>query len=582
MKLPGFDILDKIGEGGTAVVWKAYQVSLDRIVAIKILKPEFAGSSRDVTDFIREARAAAKFKHPSVVQVYDVSEQKGVYYFVMEYVGGPSIATIIDEQRTVPQKNALKVAQSVAKALESAWDKSRLIHRDIKPDNIMLDDDDTVKLADLGLARKGGAQSAATADSEGMVEGTPNYMSPEQARNTDKLDCRTDMYSLGATLYHMLTGTPPFDGYEPTETLSLHMNGHIPNPRDINPAVTPAMAQFITKLMMKESRDRYATWSNVLTDIKKVSTNRILVIKKRPDADSTISEPEHKNYASDIDNNSVAPIPLWFSAAAWLILFAWWGTYVVSELKLPPLPPRQTTRPLPATHSPASPTAATPIPPAAVPQPTPPAAAAKPAEKTPDKPVEQPTQSETNSASATPATQIDEKDQMEFLGMKVSDCLLSEDFAGAQALLQQEKGKPHTEEALAKIEELKTFVRDISNMPTLIENAFRMKLSEQKEIEVVINKQRRQLLIRAISNGIVYAATVGTNEESVSFTLSQLDPLERNRWLAADKTPAKCAMKFILFMKAKDYRSAKALAANCEPLAGCFSKEIDSTSQARQ
>lgn len=580
MKLPGFDILDKIGEGGTAVVWKAYQVSLDRTVAIKILKPEFARSKREVNDFIREARAAAKFKHPYVIQVYDVAEQNGIYYFVMEYIGGASVAKIIDDEKTIPQKKALKIVQCVAMALESAWNKSRLIHRDIKPDNIMVDEDDTVKLADLGLARIGGIPGTATASHERLIEGTPNYMSPEQARCADKLDCGTDMYSLGATLYHMLTGITPFDGYEPAETLSMHINGHIPNPRDINPSVTPALAQLITKLMMKDPEDRYATWSNILSDIKKISANRIFIIKRRQDADSTISEPEDKADTSVVGDMDVAPVLLWFSAVAWILLFVWWSTYLLSELKLPPLPLRQlVTKPLPIKTA-AAPTTPPPLASAPSPQPAPSISADKQSEKPPEQPPPQ-----TDSSLSPAVAQPDDKAQMDMLGMNVVNWLLAEDFAMAQTILQEEKGKPHTEASLAKIEELKKFVRNVSEMPTVIENAFRLKLSEP--MELVINKQKRTLVIHAISNGTAYALTVDTNGgaqdgDSITFPLSQVDPLDRNRCLGPANTPAKYVMKFILFMKGRDYKSAKPLVADCGPLAEYFAKELESKSQPRQ
>ena len=195
MQIPGFEMIAKLGEGGMASVWKARQLSLDRIVAIKILSSRMASDADDVQRFQFEAQSAAKLKHPGIVQVYDAACEQGIYYFVMEYVAGYTVGQWLRRKGVLPFEDALLVADGVADALGYAWSKAGIIHCDIKPENVMIDADGTVKVADLGLARTirtMGAQ-AEIAD----IMGTPAFISPEQAEGRQDLDCRTDIYSLG-------------------------------------------------------------------------------------------------------------------------------------------------------------------------------------------------------------------------------------------------------------------------------------------------------------------------------------------------------------------------------------------------
>jgi serine/threonine protein kinase len=574
MKIPGFDILEKLGEGGMATVWKAYQVSLDRVVAIKILKPQFAANPEEVRGFILEARSAAKIKHPNVVQVYDVAEIEGTYYFVMEYVAGSTVAKIIEKNGTIPQKTALRIAKCIAEALESTWDTSRLIHRDIKPENIMIGEDDTVKLADLGLAKMAGPHDASSGIHEDSVEGTPNYMSPEQAKFISKLDCRTDMYSLGASLYHMVTGAEPFYGHDPAATLNMHLTEHITNPRDINPDVTVSMAQFIAKLMMKNPGDRYPTWTEVLKDIKRVSAGHFRMIRKGGESESTVAPPIPRSTAPEKTTTEAPLLPSWVSVVALGVLLIWWALYLKGELKLPPPhqgEPSVTQRNAGSGVSSAR-SFSRPIPPAqALPQETIPA--------TPE-PVEQIASSNAPTAQSTvtrPATDNADRDNLDMLKMNVVNCLLAEDFVTAFSLVEKEKGQPYSEASVAQLDEIGKFIRDIARMPAIIEDAFRGKLG--KEVVINFNRQSQKMIIRAIFSGSVNATLIGKSgaiTDPITFSISKLPPAELNRWLGAADTPVKCAMKFILSMKAGDYESARTYASNCGPLTEFFTKEVES------
>ena len=266
-ELPGFEVLEKLGEGGMATVWKARQLSLDRIVAIKILSSVLTEDEEDVDRFQTEARSAAKLKHQGIVQVYDADAHAGMYYFVMEYIAGYSVGDWIRRKGPLDEADILVVAESVADALAHAWEKERIVHCDIKPDNVMIDGDGTVKVADLGLAR---SISAVGGEDSEEVMGTPAYISPEQAMGSEGLDARADMYSLGAMMYHMATAATMFQGNSNTEAMEGQVNGQVEDVLDANPELSQGFCWLLEKLMMKDPDDRPASWEEVMEDLAQV------------------------------------------------------------------------------------------------------------------------------------------------------------------------------------------------------------------------------------------------------------------------------------------------------------------------
>ena len=267
-ELPGYEILDKLGEGGMAVVWKARQLSLDRIVAIKTLMPEWRQDADAMSRFRKEAMSAARLKHSGIIQVFDAGETADAVYFVMEYVEGYTIGHRIHKRGALDEETALDITLGVAAALSYAWDTAKMIHCDIKPDNIMIDHDGTVKVADLGLARALGP-TGTTGEDEYIV-GTPNYISPEQARGESNLDCGTDVYALGATLYHMVTGRLPFGDTPGTAPLERQQTDFLLDPLDLNPNLTPALGALIERLMIKDRQLRCSSWTEVIADLQEV------------------------------------------------------------------------------------------------------------------------------------------------------------------------------------------------------------------------------------------------------------------------------------------------------------------------
>lgn len=321
---PGFDIIEKIGEGESAVVWKARQLSLNRLVAIKVLKRQLSSDPDQMQDVIKEARSAAGLKHPHILPIYDVAEHDGDCYFVLEYVAGSTVGRMLEEDGSIPAKEALKIVIAAAGALECAWNESGIIHRGIKPDNIMIDEDGTVKLSDLGLAKMTDPVFLAVQVNKRNIECAVNYISPEQARCSIRLDYRTDMYSLGATLYHMVTGTVPFEEYEPAQVLEGHIIGHLSNPRDVKHGISITLSQVITKLMMKKPDDRYDDWSQAVLEMKKAVSGRILVGKHDTGAVSTIEPQIIKGPDTDRHEKTPTAISLWIRLPAWILLLVWW------------------------------------------------------------------------------------------------------------------------------------------------------------------------------------------------------------------------------------------------------------------
>lgn len=268
MKLDGFEILEELGHGGMAAVYRARQVSLDREVAIKVFEPRFAPTPEDLEQFRNEARVAARLKHPGLVQVYDAVFSGEVCCFVMELVSGYTVGAWGARKGRLDEKTILAVADCVADALDYAWKQHKVVHCDIKPDNLMVDIDGTVKILDLGLAKT--AQTIKRREFDDQVYGTPQYISPEQAIGQTDLDCRTDIYALGASLYQLATGQTLFPGHSDAEAMDMQVRSKAPNPRALNPELSIGFCSLIEKMLAKDRDRRQKDWLEVRHDIEAV------------------------------------------------------------------------------------------------------------------------------------------------------------------------------------------------------------------------------------------------------------------------------------------------------------------------
>ncbi|HEX8200061.1 MAG TPA: serine/threonine-protein kinase, partial [Isosphaeraceae bacterium] len=252
LQIPGYETLGRIGQGAMGVVYKARQKSVDRVVAIKVLRDDAARDREYIERFRREARVAAKLSHANIVAVIDAGEADGRHYFVMEYVEGTTVQDELDQGKVYDEKAALGIVLAVARALKHAH-KRGLIHRDIKPANVILTQDGNIKLADLGLARMA-AEAQGTAAEAGLAAGTPYYMSPEQARGQADVDIRSDLYSLGATFYHMVTGRVPYSGATPQEVMRQHVSkkAQLVPPDHINAGLSSGVGEVVETMMAKD------------------------------------------------------------------------------------------------------------------------------------------------------------------------------------------------------------------------------------------------------------------------------------------------------------------------------------------
>ncbi len=271
--LGGYELLERIGSGGMGAVYKARQTSLNRIVALKVLPQRLARDKDFIDRFYREARAVAKFSHPNIVSGFEVGEAQGYHYLAMEFVDGQSAAEWLAQTPAgVAVEKVMKIALQVGEALQHAH-KNDVIHRDIKPENILISSDGTAKLCDLGLARSAGNEDAALTQA-GMAVGTPHYISPEQARGRSDLDPRADIYSFGATLFHLVTGRPVFTGDNPLQIMTKHLEDPPPLAAEVSPSVSPEFSAVIDKMLAKRRDDRYSFMADVNQDLQLVSEGK--------------------------------------------------------------------------------------------------------------------------------------------------------------------------------------------------------------------------------------------------------------------------------------------------------------------
>lgn len=277
-KIQGYRIKKKLGAGAMATVFLAEQISLHRLVAIKVLPTKFSRDQNFIDRFYKEGRAAAKLNHPNIVQAYDVGHSGEHHYFVMEYVEGDTVYERIQQLSRIPEKDAIGILIQAAAALHHAHQQG-FVHRDIKPKNLMLTPSGQVKVADLGLARNIADSEAAEAE-KGRAYGTPFYISPEQIRGELDIGPPADIYGLGATAYHMVTGHVPFAGKNPSDVMRQHLKTELRPPDQLNPALSAEFCLVIEMMLAKNRADRYRTAADLLEDLQRLADGRAPVIAK--------------------------------------------------------------------------------------------------------------------------------------------------------------------------------------------------------------------------------------------------------------------------------------------------------------
>ncbi len=249
-----YEVLEELGAGGMGRVYRATNVTLERVVALKTLAPIFSADEAFVQRFLKEARAAARLNHPNIVQIYDFGCEEGIYYLAMEYVDGPSLRALLGHAR-LAERDAIVLVRHAVAALAVAH-AAGIVHRDIKPDNLMLTArKDRLKLVDLGIAKRMDDDKGLT--QTGQAVGTPQYISPEQIRGVKDIDARADIYSLGATLFQLVTGRAPYEGSSGALVMSMHLTHPLPDPRKFVPGLSEGICRVLRKMMAKDRNERY-------------------------------------------------------------------------------------------------------------------------------------------------------------------------------------------------------------------------------------------------------------------------------------------------------------------------------------
>ena len=285
LEIPGYQILDRLGQGSMGAVFKARQLSVDRFVAVKVLLNSLAQNKEYIKRFEREAKIAARLSHNNVVNAIDAGEVGGRFYFVMEYVEGLTIKDHLLKHKVFEEKEAIRIVLAVAEALKHAGHRG-LIHRDIKPENVILTKDGGVKLADLGLARLTDDEKWGLSEA-GMAIGTPYYISPEQVRGQTDIDIRADIYSLGATFYHMVTGRVPYSGETPSEVMRKHVDPRVQlvPPDHLNTRLSSGLGMVIETMLAKNREHRYAAPDDLILDLKCLMQGEIpMIAGQNPDS----------------------------------------------------------------------------------------------------------------------------------------------------------------------------------------------------------------------------------------------------------------------------------------------------------
>lgn len=265
--LPGLDIVACAGEGGMSTVWKAYSHRLNAFVAVKILKPELMSNSEDVELFVGEAETMKKIDHPGIVKCYGLANAQGLWYYTMEFVDGYNFGALLQRKQHLSEEDCLGICESVSVALDYAWNVHGIVHCDIKPDNIMINTSGEVKITDLGLSRifaQAGADQRQGVQPD-QVLGTPAYISPEQVFGDVQIDCRADIYSLAASLYHLSTGRVLFPGRDASEMMRAHCDNEASavDPRTYNSGLSLGFCQLLEAMLVKDRSARIQSWKDV-------------------------------------------------------------------------------------------------------------------------------------------------------------------------------------------------------------------------------------------------------------------------------------------------------------------------------
>ena len=289
LKIPNLKLIEKIGDGGMSTVWKAWDIANQRVVAVKILDREFAADGAEIRQFRAEERLMEEIHHPGIVEAYDFNNGNGNWYYIMEYVDGYTFADLLRRKQHVKEVDCLLICESVAAALDYAWNDHGVVHCDIKPENIMINTEGVIKLMDLGISHryefKEGPQ-----DVPDHILGTPAYISPEQVYGDVELDCRSDIYSLAATIFHLATGRLLFPGLDNDNMMRAHCDESTQarDPRTYRPELSEGFCQLLESMLVKNRDYRVASWKDVFAMCQEIEDGAKFKPRDTTNANSSI------------------------------------------------------------------------------------------------------------------------------------------------------------------------------------------------------------------------------------------------------------------------------------------------------
>ena len=290
LKIPNLKLIEKIGDGGMSTVWKAWDIAHQRLVAVKILDQEFASDGAEVRQFRSEERFMEEIHHPGIVQAYAIKYHDGIWFLVLEYVDGYTFADLLRRKQHIEEADCLLICESVAAALDVAWNDHGVVHCDIKPENIMINTEGIVKLTDLGISHRFQYLDNGSVTVPDHVQGTPAYISPEQIYGDVEPDCRCDIYSLAATLYHLATGRILFPGLDNDNMMRAHCDESTQarDPRTYRPELSEGFCQLLESMLVKNRDYRVSSWQDVFAMCQEVETGSRFKPRDTTDASSSI------------------------------------------------------------------------------------------------------------------------------------------------------------------------------------------------------------------------------------------------------------------------------------------------------
>ena len=576
--IPGFEISEKISESPTAVVWLARQLTLERTVALKVLRPEVAAVADVLDAFQQDVRRAASLKHPAIIRVYDAACADGIHYVAMEHTAGTTLGRMLRSRGAVSEKRALAIARNVAQALDYVWTNAQMAHGDLKPDDIVIDQDGSIRVAELGLTRieRRWRQRHDSPDS------VTNYMAPELLRGDDMIDCCTDVYSLGAILYHMLVGVMPFKEGSRQKSIERQLGGRLPNPRSVTPNLSVAVVQLLTKMMMRDPGYRYQTWGEVLRDMDKVIGGSKILFMKEPEGTSAImtgqsaaaptlgSPSAPKTGAPEpTPQTSHGPVVAIIVVIA-LAVFLYW---LWRESPAPAVPAPGTggqssgqaggsgrvVFQLPAQRS------------------AKPSIVSKPATKPPAE-VAPPVTADVEKPKPEAKPQKTPRQMADELSDQVAATLAGGQYQDAQALLDAALKNQDFDSVKTDLAAMQTLAAEAIKFDAAVEDALRKKIG--RFVTLRVNGEERKLTIKAVIEGRIDAAQDvltdgGWAQKHLSFKVSQIVPQDRLNLIVDTAAPDRAAMKFLLCLQAGQTNAATEYAQKAGPMAPAFARLLE-------